>query len=65
VHSAAKWGTLIDPNTHRIRMWQKWIGKGNQIFAGTWKLADPELTLDGNWQDVGAIALRLHRRKVR
>jgi hypothetical protein len=55
----------VDPNTHQIRMWQKWLSKGNQIFAGTWKLADAELTLDGNWQDVGGIALRLHRRKVR
>jgi hypothetical protein len=54
----------IDRNNHRIQIWEAWLNKGSQIFAGTYGLAGAELTLDGTWRDVGGIGLRLRRRHL-
>ena len=47
----------VDPNKHRIQIRETWLREGSQIFGGTYRLSDSELTLDGTWRDVGKIAV--------
>lgn len=53
----------VDSKSHQVQMWERWEGKGAEIFQGNYTLTDPELTLNGTWQGVGALILRLHRRR--
>jgi hypothetical protein len=55
----------VDRNSQRIQIWETRLSKGSQIFDGHYTLAEAGLMLKGTWQDVGEIALRLHRRSVR
>jgi hypothetical protein len=46
----------------RIGIWEAWLSKGRQLFDGRYSLADAELTLEGTWQGIGEVVLRLRRR---
>ena len=55
----------LDRNSHGIQIWETWLAKGSRIFGGNYSLAGSELLLNGTWQGVGGIVLRLHQRHVR
>lgn len=45
-----KWKTHhfeINPETHEINIWEKWLSKDAKIFTGKYHLNDGKLTLDG------------------
>lgn len=48
-----------------IKMWEQWLGKGAEIFAGNYALAEPELRLTGEWHEVGPVTVTLTRHSVR
>lgn len=55
----------VEPNTQAVRMWERWLSKGGEIFSGSYALSGSELRLTGEWQSAGRTALTLHRRRVR
>jgi hypothetical protein len=54
----------ISPETHSIKIWQKWLTKGHLLFDGEYILSDDELILRGIWSGK-PVELRLRREKQR
>jgi len=48
----------------RLRMWQTWLRKGDQIFDGRYVLDGPQLKLQGGFGQLGKVEIDLERRHV-
>jgi hypothetical protein len=55
----------VEPGSGRIGMWETWLRKGQRIFDGTYRLAKPDLTIEGTWLDARGVKLQLRERRVR
>jgi hypothetical protein len=48
-----------------LKMWERWLRKGQELFAGSYDLSGPELRLTGGWREIGPVKLTLTQRLVR
>lgn len=48
-------------NGSEIKMWERWLSKGDEIFSGSYARNGTELKLTGQWNMVGPVTLTLGR----
>lgn len=54
-----------NPDGKSLEIWKQWSSKGSEIFKGSYVLDGARLTLRGDLESTGTIALELDRRQVR
>ncbi len=53
------------PNGTELKMWQRWLSKGDELFTGTYNRTGQQLQLTGKWAQIGPVKLTLTQHSVR
>jgi hypothetical protein len=54
-----------NPNGKTLEIWEEWLSKGSRVFKGSYALEGGKLSLRGNLDNRGDVAMELERKKVR